>query len=224
MTSLRIAQLAQSSEVLATTLRYYEQIGLLVPAGRRPNGYRAYSQRDVERLRFITRAKQLELSLEDLRELVTAWDGRDCEDVQARMAQIVATRLTQTQERVADLIALAGQLQAAAARLAGPGRSGPCDDDCACSIAPGAGGPTFVPLTRMPRGWSDPSPSSAPIAVSTAPGTPPAGDSCCGLLPAVASSRYSGHTLTHRPNQDKPCQRGHFGRVAPGRARARFKP
>jgi DNA-binding transcriptional MerR regulator len=150
MTSLRIAQLAERSGVPATTLRYDEQIGLLVPAGCSPNGYRAYSPRDVERLRFTTRAKQLDLSLEVVRELVTVWDGRDCAEVQERMARIVSARLTQTLERVTDLTAPAGQLQAAVTRLTGPGRAGRCDDDCACSTAPPVAGPTLVPLTRTP--------------------------------------------------------------------------
>jgi DNA-binding transcriptional MerR regulator len=186
MTNLRIAEVAERSGVPATTLRYYEEIGLLVPAGRRPNGYRAYSQRDVERLRFITRAKRLDLSLEDLRELVTAWDGQDCGDVQERMAQLVTTRLTQTQDRVADLMALAGQLQTAAARLAGPARPGRCDDACACSIAPEAGGPTFAPLTRAPITAHGTPPSSPPSTVPTAPGIPAAGGCCESLQSAAA--------------------------------------
>jgi MerR family regulatory protein len=53
---------ADRTGVPSTTLRYYEEIGLLAPAGRRDNGYRAYSDRDVERLQFITRAKALDLA------------------------------------------------------------------------------------------------------------------------------------------------------------------
>jgi MerR family copper efflux transcriptional regulator len=89
-TTLRIADVAERTGVPATTLRYYEDIGLLAPARRSGNGYRSYTDRDVERLTFITRAKQLDLSLDDLRELVTAWDG---EGVQERMAGVVSSRL-----------------------------------------------------------------------------------------------------------------------------------
>src|SRR5687768_513240 len=130
---LRIAEVAERTGVPATTLRYYEDIGLLAPAERTANGYRAYSERDVERLRFITGAKQLDISLDDLRELVRAWDGEDCGDVQERMAEVVAARLAETQGRLVDLVELAAQLQSAAARLAAtPTRhGGACDDGCA---------------------------------------------------------------------------------------------
>ena len=148
MRTLRIAEVAERTGVPATTLRYYEDIGLLAPAGRTGNGYRAYDERDVARLRFITSAKQLDISLDDLRELVQAWDGEDCAGVQAQMTQVVSARLAQTQERVVTLIELAAHLQSAAARLAEPPSDGPCDPECACSIASTTAEPTFVELTR----------------------------------------------------------------------------
>ena len=147
MTTLRIAEVAERTGVPATTLRYYEDIGLLAPAGRTPNGYRAYSEQDVERLRFITGAKQLDISLDDLRDLVTVWDGEDCGDVQERMAEVVSTRLVEAQQRLVDLVELTAQLQSAAARLATtpPRHGGRCDDGCACTTAHAATGPTAAP-------------------------------------------------------------------------------
>jgi DNA-binding transcriptional MerR regulator len=140
---MRISEVADRTGVPATTLRYYEDVGLLAPAERSPNGYRAYSERDVERLRFLTRAKRLDLTLDDLRELVTAWDGDRCDDVRDRMAAVLSGRLTQTRERLADLVALAAQLQAAATTLAAaPAHEGGCDEGCACAAAT-----TGVPLT-----------------------------------------------------------------------------
>src|SRR5262245_25838836 len=100
METLRIAEVASRTGVPATTLRYYEEIGLVTPAARGGNGYREYSERDVERLRFVTRAKQLDLSLDDLRELLGAWDADDCSGVQEQMARVVSARIVQTQERI----------------------------------------------------------------------------------------------------------------------------
>jgi DNA-binding transcriptional MerR regulator len=173
MTTLRIAEVAEQTGVPATTLRYYEDIGLLAAAGRSANGYRAYSQRDVERLRFITRAKQLDLSLDDLRELLQAWDSDDCAGVQDRMSQVVSARLAQTQQRITDLMELAGQLQTAADRLTQAPQAGPCDPGCACTTAPPApaasgGGHRSAPvpvrlLTSAAAGPRHPvTPTSAP--------------------------------------------------------------
>ncbi|MFG2172334.1 MerR family transcriptional regulator [Streptomyces niveus] len=67
MSTYRISQLAERSGVPATTLRFYEDAGLL-PAGRTPAGYRVYGQDAVERLGFISSAKLLGLALEEIRE------------------------------------------------------------------------------------------------------------------------------------------------------------
>jgi DNA-binding transcriptional MerR regulator len=135
-------------------LRYYEEIGLLAPAGRSGNGYREYADRDLEKLAFITRAKQLDISLDELRELVGVWDD-DCSEVQHRMTAVIASRVAQTQARIVELVALTAQLQAAAARLASaPVSEGACGDDCACVTAAATpqDAPDVVPLplTRSP--------------------------------------------------------------------------
>src|SRR6478735_9410628 len=69
VTTYRISQLAARSGVPATTLRFYEEAGLL-PADRTPSGYRVYGEDAVERLAFISSAKLLGLALEEIRELL----------------------------------------------------------------------------------------------------------------------------------------------------------
>ncbi|CAN5817232.1 MerR family transcriptional regulator [soil metagenome] len=132
MTTLRISEVAERIGVPATTLRYYEKVGLLAGAPRTRNGYRAYDERDLARLRFIARAKRLDLTLDDLRELAEAWDSDQCAHVQRRMARIVEARRVETQSRIAELAELDAQLQATTDRLAAAPAAGPCDDDCAC--------------------------------------------------------------------------------------------
>lgn len=133
MTMMRIAEVAKRTGVPAATLRYYEDIGLLAPAGRSENGYREYADRDLERLAFISRAKSLDIRLHELRDLVDVWDTADCSHVQHRMAAVVNARVAETQARIVDLVALAGQLQSAAAMLSSAQASdGECGPDCAC--------------------------------------------------------------------------------------------
>jgi MerR family transcriptional regulator, copper efflux regulator len=65
MPELLIFDLAELSGVPASTLRYYEQEGLL-PTGRTPAGYRISDQAAVERLRFAGAAKPSQLSLDSI--------------------------------------------------------------------------------------------------------------------------------------------------------------
>jgi hypothetical protein len=88
--------------------------------------------RDVDRLRFVARAP-------------AATRRRRARH---RMAEVVATRSTEVQQRIADLIALAGQLQYVAAWLQGTPAAGPCGDDCPCVSKSPVDTQTPVPLGR----------------------------------------------------------------------------
>ena len=49
----RIGEVAKQAGVSPRTLRYYQELGMLDPAGRSPGGSRRYSSRDVARLTRI---------------------------------------------------------------------------------------------------------------------------------------------------------------------------
>ncbi len=75
---LRIGEVAKLTGTTPRTIRYYEEIGLLPAAGdREPGAHRTYESGDVERLTELLRLKDLlGVSLEQLKELVTAEDAR----------------------------------------------------------------------------------------------------------------------------------------------------
>jgi len=79
---VNIGEAEKATGLPAKTMRYYEAIGLVVPA-RLSNGYRDYSPVDVHRLRFIQRARGLGFSVEDCRGLLALWDdtARSSRDV-----------------------------------------------------------------------------------------------------------------------------------------------
>ena len=68
-----IKEAAQLSGVSVKTLHHYDKIGLLVPA-KSENGYRTYSQVDLERLQVILYYKYLGFSLEKIAELLSQDD------------------------------------------------------------------------------------------------------------------------------------------------------
>lgn len=129
----RIARAAELSGVPATTIRYYEDQGLIRPAARADNGYRTYDDRDVARLRFVGRARALDLPVDDLAELVELWEDEECAPVAQRLHEQVADRLADTRQRIRSLTALAGDLQRVLARLERPPHDGPCvEGGCVC--------------------------------------------------------------------------------------------
>ncbi|MFF6961650.1 TipAS antibiotic-recognition domain-containing protein [Streptomyces sp. NPDC008317] len=61
-----IADVARLSGVTSRTLRYYDEIGLLPPAGTGRNGHRSYERRDLLRLQQILLMRELGLGLRDI--------------------------------------------------------------------------------------------------------------------------------------------------------------
>jgi MerR family copper efflux transcriptional regulator len=156
MTSvLQIAEVARRSGFAPTTLRYYEEIGLVRPTSRTPAGYRLYDEAILERLAFIGRAKQLGCSLDEISELVSAWDGARCAPVQDHLRTLLASKVEAAHGQIAELLALTSQLQQVRTGLGGHTPDGPCDDQCGC-------------IEDAPRSGDE-----VPVAISIGPAAPP---------------------------------------------------
>jgi DNA-binding transcriptional MerR regulator len=212
MRTYQIAQVADMVGVPATTLRYYEDAGVVTGPPRGDNGYRAYNDRDVDRLRFVARARRLDLGVDELRDLVALWDTDDHSTVQHRMAEMVATRAADAQRQIADLVALAGQLQTVAARLEGTAAAGPCGDDCPCLSTASPDASRLVTLGRpLPHNEHS---VTTPVACSLEPDAVPGRVNDWRRTVARATSRtvIDGGVALHFPAD--PDVAGELARLA----------
>ena len=66
-----VQKLARLAGISTRTLRYYDEIGLLPPARTSASGYRIYGQVEVDRLQQILLYRELGVTLETIREIVT---------------------------------------------------------------------------------------------------------------------------------------------------------
>ena len=116
---LRINEVAIETGLTTRAIRYYEEMGLLEPAGRSDGSYRLYDASDLERLRFIK-------SLRDDAGFSLAQVGQLLEDELARERNRDRLKTTQDPEERRSLLLDAGArvdgqiatLEAKAARLA----------------------------------------------------------------------------------------------------------
>ena len=67
-----IKKLGQMAGISTRTLRYYDEIGILKPARINSSGYRIYGQDEVDRLQQILFYRELGVSLDSIKEIVTA--------------------------------------------------------------------------------------------------------------------------------------------------------
>lgn len=77
---LKIGEVADRVGLSLRTVRYYEEVGLLEPAGRSPGGFRLYSEEAVRRLEVLKAMKPFGLTLEQIRELMELMDRVDAND------------------------------------------------------------------------------------------------------------------------------------------------
>lgn len=100
-----IGKLAKELHLNPKTIRYYEQVGLLSKPRRSESGYRLYSDYEIQRLRLVTRAKLLGLSLAEIKELVEyAIDGR-CKNLEQQLLSLVQAKLGEIDQKIQDLTA-----------------------------------------------------------------------------------------------------------------------
>jgi DNA-binding transcriptional MerR regulator len=69
-----IKSLAKLAGISTRTLRYYDEIGLLKPLRTNSSGYRIYGDKEVDILQQILFYKELELPLEQIKEIITSKD------------------------------------------------------------------------------------------------------------------------------------------------------
>ncbi|MEI6578759.1 MAG: MerR family transcriptional regulator [Eubacteriales bacterium] len=99
-----INKLAQMSGISTRALRYYDSIGLLRPARVSSNGYRIYSQNEVDKLQQILFYREMGISLDEIKTILNA-PGFDKE----KALQNHLTALLQKKEQLEKLVINVGK-------------------------------------------------------------------------------------------------------------------
>ena len=105
---MKIGELAKLTDCQVETIRYYEREGLLPEPARSDGNYRLYTQAHVERLTFIRNCRSLDMTLEEIRSLLSLRDSPQdqCESVNA----LVDEHIQHVKARIDGLLVLQAQL------------------------------------------------------------------------------------------------------------------
>jgi MerR family copper efflux transcriptional regulator len=101
MEAMTIGQAAQRSGVPPKTIRYYESVGLVSPAARSENKYRAYGDKEIEVLRFINRARGLGFSLSEVEQLLALY--RDHNRPSREVKRLALRHIDDLDRKIAEL-------------------------------------------------------------------------------------------------------------------------
>jgi DNA-binding transcriptional MerR regulator len=128
---MRVAQLAKAAAVSSETVRHYTDLGLLRPTRNPDNGYQQYSSADLQRLRFIARARRLGFSLKDSQQILASADNGQapCTDVR----DLLSERLAALHDHIKECQRLALVMQTAFDNWADKGDCAP-DGQAICRL------------------------------------------------------------------------------------------
>lgn len=106
---ISIGELSDRTGVKVPTIRYYEQVGLMLKPPRTAGWQRRYGIAEVARLNFIRHARALGFEVEAIRELLAmnAQPDRSCAEVD----QITRRHLAEVERRITQLTAMRDELQ-----------------------------------------------------------------------------------------------------------------
>jgi MerR family transcriptional regulator, copper efflux regulator len=101
---MTIGEVASRSGMPPKTIRFYEEIGLIAPADRLGNGYRAYTPQEVETLRFIHKARNLGFTLKEIEALLKLY--RDRKRASREVKRLALQHVAAIDRKIAELTAM----------------------------------------------------------------------------------------------------------------------
>lgn len=129
---MKIQEFAQRAGLSTKTIRYYESIGILPPPHRTPNGYRDYDEQDIERARFVAGIRSVDLSLDEITEILAMRDRREAP------CRTLLDLIEQKADQIEERIRLLKQMEVDLRKLHKLGLTFPIDDvdgkNCICHL------------------------------------------------------------------------------------------
>jgi Cu(I)-responsive transcriptional regulator len=74
---MNIGKAADQAGLPTKTVRYYDDIGLVLPSSRTQTGYRNYDISSIKKLIFVKRARSFDFSIKECRELLGLYEEKN---------------------------------------------------------------------------------------------------------------------------------------------------
>lgn len=100
---MNIASAARESGLTTDTIRYYERSGVLPRPTRRPNGYRDYDEAHVAALKLAHGLREVEMPLDEVREIVRVAHDATCGDVRQALTGKIEASISEIEVRMRKL-------------------------------------------------------------------------------------------------------------------------
>jgi MerR family transcriptional regulator, copper efflux regulator len=108
---LKVGELAKRTGKTVRAIHLYEELGLIAPAVRSKGGFRLYHDKAAKRIDWIQKLQDLGFSLTEIKAFLRDWEqSNTAPKAMDRVREIFSDKLRETQETVARLQRLVGDL------------------------------------------------------------------------------------------------------------------
>lgn len=123
-TTFKIGEVATRTNVNKETVRYYEKRDLIPEPDRRRSGYRIFTQRHVDHIKFIKRAQELGFTLNEIKELLELrlYEHTTCSEIKSEAQE----KYQDVVEKIEDLQRIKDTLIDLIDSCSGNGPKGDC--------------------------------------------------------------------------------------------------
>tara|TARA_A100001011_G_scaffold227518_1_gene235664 strand:+ start:2386 stop:2784 length:399 start_codon:yes stop_codon:yes gene_type:complete len=117
---MNIGKASKLSGLTVKTIRYYSDIGIIKPLIDTNTGYRNFSESDLAKLQFLSKARKFDFSLDDCRELLALYENtkRSSKEVKA----LTLEKIAEIDTKLSELNMLKEQLSTLASACKGDDR------------------------------------------------------------------------------------------------------
>ena len=108
----RVSQIAKKTGKTSRALRYYEELGLLIPKKRTEAGYRLYGEEAVLKIEWIDKLHDLGFSLPEIQQFLESFKEVDsAPSMMAALQNLYQEKLVEVEASIARLQRLAKELK-----------------------------------------------------------------------------------------------------------------
>lgn len=111
MNKYSIGEVAKITGLSTKTIRFYEEKGVIGSALREDNGYRFYSEKNLEEIRLIKYAKDMGLPLAEIKKLAVGCAGGDCNHTKEYNNKVISDYIGLLAERIKQMEILRSRLK-----------------------------------------------------------------------------------------------------------------
>lgn len=108
---LQVKDMADAASVSTDAVRFYSRKGLLKPKRNKSNNYKMYDRSDLVRLQFISKAKILGYTLNEIKQIIQASERKETPCPLVR--RIIKKRIEENKEQFEAAVALQKRMEKA---------------------------------------------------------------------------------------------------------------